>query len=852
MVHWLFGTQTVLEEHHFTRICALFTYLIPMTGFAFAHNRLVLNEAVANWLNIGLVIAGQIIFLLILITIIEPTVEALARKHVRSSGQHDRKRLQTEREVIEKVGKRMRDLGRALLFLVPLLTVLSYVDLVPDAIWTLPGMILIIKVMCGFRIMRVAKRRSGKSEVTTIKFESSLDEESPQAPNDPDIKVKRNIVEFFLNIFRHQIGAPKEAPTEFRLVDSRSFAPNYIYELRVNMRDDWQSRRMTIGPLGDDTTSRSKCFYVIYDYHLVIKIPPVPIKDLNEYIKIIRKEQGIVNKLSMKECIIPTVSVILKMLPRLSGGEGLPVEETEENYVRRLNVFSELQEYLRIDDTFAFFMDLSKYYFLQNIIESFHATNKPLYTEICKDSELAWDYLKFEEKYGNENTSIFLEIEKVYRKYESEIKNLAKKYDISAAASQYQIKEWFFIHLAGGSVTKSGKTLKEEFISVLNALVKRMIDKDIRSVDAYRTVVGKYISEASFTQNKAYMEGIITNLLELLAHLREQNVAMRDLKPDNLLVAGNRERHPTFLAYPEEYKIGLIDVETAVIIAGSSHAMIAQPLLGGTPQYATPSHLFNNQLLSRVYKDLPLILHLQDWYAIIAVIYKAVMGHNLFESTAQLFPKMVTAINEVSKKGNGLIEMAIITSQMFWNCALSEFKTKMAEKMDKLKSLEVLIEDSTKKMFKDFVLSDTQEIAQRIDQCVNSKDIPISLRERQYLTECSNEKVCKLRENWVRRSKTPKTAVPIDSSRIVSFLENLVRLKSGLELKKNMLHLLDQSPLSISTYKLLKIMFEIVLKHMYREEWRVSVADTSGHVVHSDTDISYQTATEATREWPTV
>ena len=312
----LFGAQNVLDEQSLTRICALTTYLIPMIGFALAHNRLLLDEETANWLNIGIVIAGQIIFLLVLITIIESIVESLPSKCMRSAGQHDRKHLQTQQEIIEKVGKRIKGLGRALLFLVPLLTVLTYINRVPNVAWALPAMIIIIKAMFCFRIIRVAKRSPGKVEITRIKFESTFGEELPQVPNDPDLRVKRIIVEFFLNIFKHQLGASREAATEFRLVDSRSFAPNYIYELRVKMSDDWQSRRMTIGPLGEGTTSRSKCFYVIYDYHLVIKIPPTPITDLNEYIKIIKKEKSIVNKLYMKECIIPTVSVILKMLPR--------------------------------------------------------------------------------------------------------------------------------------------------------------------------------------------------------------------------------------------------------------------------------------------------------------------------------------------------------------------------------------------------------------------------------------------------------------------------------------------------------------------------------------------------------
>ena len=40
---------------------------------------------------------------------------------------------------------------------------------------------------------------------------------------------------------------------------------------------DWAKRRMTIGPLGEESGSKSKCYYVIYDIHMVVKIPVRPI-----------------------------------------------------------------------------------------------------------------------------------------------------------------------------------------------------------------------------------------------------------------------------------------------------------------------------------------------------------------------------------------------------------------------------------------------------------------------------------------------------------------------------------------------------------------------------------------------
>ena len=60
------------------------------------------------------------------------------------------------------------------------------------------------------------------------------------------------------------------------------------------------------------------------------------------------------------------------------------------------------------------------------------------------------------------------------------------------------------------------------------------------------------------------MAAITTNLLDVLAWFRKKRVSMRDLKPDNLFVAGDPARYPLFLRSVEEFSLGIIDVETAV------------------------------------------------------------------------------------------------------------------------------------------------------------------------------------------------------------------------------------------------------------------------------------------------
>jgi ATP-dependent exoDNAse (exonuclease V) beta subunit len=233
------------------------------------------------------------------------------------------------------------------------------------------------------------------------------------------------------------------------------------------------------------------------------------------------------------------------------------------------------------------------------------------------------------------------------------------------------------------------------------------------------------------------------------------------------------------------------------------------------------------------------------------MIYKTVAGQNLFEHTAQLFPNMVDTINDAPRKGNGLADVVINVSQIFWRSAASEFNTKLAEKEKILKSLDVFIEDATRRMLKDFVLDEKQEIAQRIDQCVNSKEIPISARDRQYLLSCSREKTYQLRKKWQKRSEA-KTATSLDRSRIITFLEILERLKSELDQKAQIQDLLDQSSSRISAHQLLEIMFDVVLKQMYREQWGVLMVDDSPEFASPDDENDYQPAVEVTREWPTV
>jgi len=812
LCEWAFNIQNTFDKQSLYRLTNLCTLLIPIAAFYLAKRRLFFEKELSNWLNIAALVSGQIVFLLILANVLEPLAEVVLIRSVRDVRRRDQKYLQTQKQSIDRIKKHIRFLARALVLFIPGLTIASHVTTVPTDIWLAPLGITLLELAICLHIIRTTKRtfKRGQDVGERTFTDTPVSPEISMPLDDPDLELKETIVRFFLDIYKHSLRALKDNPAEIRLLDSRSFAPNYIYELRVMKDGDWQSRRMTIGPIGEDTGSRSKCFYVIYDHHLVIKIPPTPINDLTEYMDILKNERRIVKRLSMKDCIIPSASVILKLIQRFEQKGDLPSEDNEEDYLKFLNIFSELQKYLRIGNTFAFFMDLSKYYFLGHIIQAFHATEKKVHGEITKNSEVVGDYRKFEDRYGSENIHFFLEIEKLYSKYESELNKLIKQFNLPASPSADQARTWFFTHLVGERVREVDKGLSAEFIVEMNRLLDRIINENLKTIKAFRDHVRKSIHQAAFVQNKGHMEGILTSLLELLAHLHEKKVAMRDLKPDNLLVAGDKDKYPGFLAYPKEYKIGLIDVETAVILPKSGKRIAGQPPLGGTPQYATPSHFFDNSLLARLYDDLTTVLHLQDWYAIIAIIYRATTGLPLFERTARILPGIIKTMR--AHKGRE-IEYFHSANEAFWNSAVGEFKEKMAQRQETLKSLNVHVFAKAKKMFRETVSDERQHIADEINQRVNSQSLPMSAKDRQFLISSSYQKTKELRKKWEIGPVAKKKN--IDKSRVILLLRDLEELKLQLEAQTKMLQLLDQPAANISAHKLMEFMFRQVLNRMH-------------------------------------
>ncbi len=652
-----------------------------------------------------------------------------------------------------------------------------------------------------------------------IKRQTRAAEDIPDHETAVEI-TRSDILKYFLNLFRLQIGADPGAPMKIKSLSDNAAGPNTVYELQIKHRGDWMRRRMSIGPLGEDVGSKSKCYYVIYDVHLVLKIPAKPISEFDHYIESIKKEGEIVDKLAPKECIIPRVSVLLSLIHKLPNSSHLSAEKLEDKYVAWLRANTAYQENLKIKNTFVFFMDFSQYYFLGHIVDDLHNVKDAIAKEVIENAETIFDNQKFRGRYGKHKESIGLEVRQVYDKGQEAIRQFLTDSGVSADISLFRIQSWFLTHLAGKAVSSKESGLSENLVHELNLLIELNFSKNMDAVTAYRDIITAYTHRIRFEQNKPQMASIITNLLDLLAWLRTKKIAMRDLKPDNLLVAGNPSKYPLFLMNADEYELGIIDVETAVDFEPRKDRKIKQPLLGGTPFYATPSHFFSNMVLHKSFHDLNKILHLQDWYATLVMIFKTVTGELMFQNTARLFADIRNKIKFGQMQGMLEKEIVADVSRAFWRSALLEFRTKMNQQESMLKSIVFTIPETAKHMFRDVLHQDLKATAEKIKLCVSNQTVFESPQSQKRLIGSSPAKIEQLRVEFENKVKSMGHAAKDNASAVV-FLKYLCTLKLHAEQQKQLVKRLKQPSSKLTAYTLLAFMFNNLYKSMFREEWWV-------------------------------
>jgi hypothetical protein len=660
-------------------------------------------------------------------------------------------------------------------------------------------------------------------------------ETAPELPNRTDV------VKFFLNLYRQQVGAGPEAPAEFSQLTAVSSGQNRVYELRVKNSGDWVKRRMTIGPLGEDSGSRSTCYYVIFDQHLVVKIPPRPVSDFEDYVASIKKEGHIVERLAPKECIIPKVSVILSQVHQLSPSMETPAELVEEKYIAWLRKNPEYQDCLKIKGTFVFFMDLSRYYFLGHILDGLHDLGEHVRAEIGATADLIRYPAKLKERYGEENEVVGFEIRDFYHQCEAEIRHLLKRHGQSAAVTPYCIQSWFLHYLEKKNIGAIDAGLPPELASAIHSAFTRLSEKYREPVEGYLGAIRSFAQRLQLEQNRLPISGIITNLLDLLGWLSDKKVAMRDLKPDNILVAGDPQNYPGFLRSAATYSLGFIDVETAVYFGKTAEGHIRQPLLGGTPYYATPSHLFPNPILAGCFGDTSRILHFQDWQAVLVMIFKAVTGELLFDRTALRFADTKTRAVAAMRQKEPLEPLLEEASRMFWFSAAAEFRTKMKGAESALRGVDAAIPELAKSLFVQVLKRDIESISGSVQRLTESQSWFSTPGSREQVLKASCGRIGQIIEELKAKSPAGKASAESIQGRL-RFLKSIATLKALAERKAQVVALLESKAAGrMSAFDILVLMFNSVLKAMYREDWKTLADESASTAGPSDDELSLAT-----------
>ena len=674
-------------------------------------------------------------------------------------------------------------------------------------------------------LIGVVKRRSFTAQAND-KASSAADKNSMFTPDSEETSEFRDIVLFYLEIFKIQNGLTSDAPSRFSIMSTSTVRKRKVFELGVKGNNDWINRRMSIAPLGEDSGSKSKCFYVIYDTHMVVKIPPVPVTDIVKYIHDIRREVQIAVQLSPIACIVPMVSVILKKVKKLPFETSLTQEQLEKQYIRLVEENLEYQEYLKIGDCFAFFMELTNNFFLGSVIDELHKSKNDIGDEIRESPEVAWDQGAFTARYGLEALPVFENLQTLYRLCEVEALRLIKADGQGKHVHQFQIKNWFLACITGEELQEEVEGIDADLLMRIKGSFSGIFKSNPKNVDNLVQLLKMQLATKTFLKSRQQIENIASNMLTLLCQFKEKRIALRDLKPDNLFLDAAPDNYPVFLNDASSFSIGVIDVETAVSLVPLPDGTITQPLIGGTPLYATPLHLLRNETISSFFGNLSDALHLQDWFATIAIIFKAITGANLFPRAARSFPALLKILK--SSRNRLAPDEAIVKamSQTFWSAATTDIKKQLTAFSGVLNQLTILVPETMAEPIKAELERENACLNQAIRKHISLSPLLKSQKNKDFLLNAASADIIKQIDRWKHVAQLPEQHRDM-APQMVSFLNNLNRLKNGQKEKRAAIETFAFAPYEVSAYSLLEAMFQIAFRAMYKSRWNTLTKPTT-------------------------
>jgi len=622
-----------------------------------------------------------------------------------------------------------------------------------------------------------------------------------------------SVVKFFQNIFRIQTEfAEKHAvTTDFRAVADDPWG-DHVFELRAACGEKCRTRRMSIRQLGESVESKSTCFKVTYDDLLVVKIPPRPFPDFETYLRSIRTEKSIAKQLSpLITCLYPSISGILKKIPAVNPTLHEPLA-SEADYIQLLTRQPGLQNYLKIGDRLAFFMELSRYTFLNQILDTMHEEKIRIPEAIQKNRYAFFDLEAFETIYGTQQDDIFFAINRLYRSYQDRLDQVSAHAEGFLSIPDYLREEWFFDWLADRIPEITSNGYSAQVAANIEKVLSSLTDREKKTISRYKKLVHNHVRRKIFDSNQTKLAALIVNTIELIARLKKQAVAVRDLKPDNIFIAKNFDGADHILGDPATYDLGLIDLETAISYKNSRPETIDQPLMAGTPNFMTPSQLFANPVLIDLFGlNTSRVMYMQDWYAAVGIVFNIVTGEHLFYRSARLIPEIMRIKQKQAQQPSEIFKHV---SWNFWHTASTEMAEKIQAHKHRLHSLQIYLTPEICETLSAEAIAEGATLTKYLHQMIYSQNLFPNNREA--LINATTENIRKNRLNYERRIETGKASSE-NHSRMAVFLKTLEALKTQIEATRNLVNHPTAKPLSPA--RLMNLLFYRAFYAMYNPAW---------------------------------
>jgi hypothetical protein len=173
----------------------------------------------------------------------------------------------------------------------------------------------------------------------------------------------------------------------------------------------------------------------------------------------------------------------------------------------------EYQEYLKIGDRFAFFMELTNNFFLARVIDELHASKDKTGDEIREVPNVAWDQEAFTTRYGLASLPVFEGLQTLFRSCEAEVMRIIKASGQGVQAHTFQIKNWFLSSIAGEKIDRKQKEIGEALLTQIEDGISTVFKANPKNVDDLIQLLRTHLETKAFMKSRQQIENIASSTL---------------------------------------------------------------------------------------------------------------------------------------------------------------------------------------------------------------------------------------------------------------------------------------------------------------------------------------------------